>query len=127
MLLLIDMQQGELDVARLPPIDGADGLVEHAEVLLAAARRSQTPVFYVQHCNEAGQAFEQGTLHWLIVERLTPTPGVAEDARRTWPTEGRVAQHISDQVNRNLRALAAMPCSKQQFVERLAAPVAPAA
>ena len=121
------MQQGAPDAARLPPIDGADGLVEHAEVLLAAARRSQTPAFHVQHCIEADQAFEQGTLHWLIVERLTPTPGVAEDARRTGPTEGRPAQHVSDQVNRDLRALGAMPCSTQQFVERLAAPAAPAA
>ncbi len=174
-LLVIDMQQGAFDGVRLPPIDRADGLLNHAEQLLAAARGSRTAVVHVQHCDEAGQAFERGTPQWLFHERLTPLLGeavvqklassafegtnlqdtlkrlsartlvvcglqseicvsntaksalslsfdvlVAEDAHSTWPSAGRSAKLICDQVNHDLRVLGASPCPTHQLVKRLA-------
>jgi nicotinamidase-related amidase len=178
-LLVIDMQQGAFDGVRLPPIHRASDLLERVEQLLAAARGSLTPVIHVQHCDEAGQAFEQGTPHWLFHPRVAPLPGevviqkrassafegtqlqevleqwgtgtvvvcglqsefcvsntsksalalglqvqVAADAHSTWPSAGRSAQHISDQVNRDLQGLGAVLLPTTGLVKQLAAQAA---
>jgi len=74
-LLVIDIQRGAFDGARCPPIDRADALVANALSLIDAARGGGTPVVFIQHCDEPGQAFEENTPHWDIHEALTPRPG----------------------------------------------------
>jgi nicotinamidase-related amidase len=73
-LLVIDIQRGAFDGARCPPIDRATELVGNARALVDAARESGTPVVFVQHCDEPGQAFEEGTPHWDFHEELAPLP-----------------------------------------------------
>ena len=57
-LLVIDIQRGAFDGARCPVIDRAAELVSHARMLVAAARESSTPVVFIQHLDDAGEAFE---------------------------------------------------------------------
>jgi nicotinamidase-related amidase len=74
-LLVIDIQRGAFDGARCPPIDRAEALVASALSLIDAARDSGTPIIFIQHCDEPGQAFEENTPHWDIHEALTPRSG----------------------------------------------------
>jgi nicotinamidase-related amidase len=74
-LLVIDIQRGAFDGVRCPPIDRTTELVANAALLIAAARDAQSPVVFVQHCDEAGAPFEEGTPHWELHEQLVPNPG----------------------------------------------------
>ena len=74
-LLVIDIQQAAFDGIRCPPIDSPDRLVRNACTLIDAARAGGHPVVFVQHCEEPGQPFEEGSEHWQLHEALAPTPG----------------------------------------------------
>ena len=74
-LLVIDIQRGAFDGVRCPPIDRADTLVGNAASLVAAARDAGLPIVFVQHCEGAGEPFEEGSPHGEFVEALSPQPG----------------------------------------------------
>ncbi|MEP6873622.1 MAG: isochorismatase family protein [Burkholderiales bacterium] len=73
-LLVIDIQRGAFDGVRCPRIDRSVELVSRANTLIKAARRSGTPVVFIQHCDDAGEAFEEGTPHREFHEEITPLP-----------------------------------------------------
>jgi nicotinamidase-related amidase len=73
-LLVIDIQRGAFDGARCPTIDRSTDLVNNARALVDAARASGTPIVFIQHCDEPGQPFEEGTPHWEFHEDLSPLP-----------------------------------------------------
>ena len=74
-LLVIDLQRGAFDGARCPPIADAQPLIERATSLVAAARAAGTPIVFIQHCDTAGEPFEEGSPHWLLHEALVPLHG----------------------------------------------------
>jgi nicotinamidase-related amidase len=74
-LLVIDIQRGAFDGVRCPPIDRPAELVANASSLIAAARDAGSPVVFVQHCDEVGAPFEEGTQHWELHEQLAPKSG----------------------------------------------------
>lgn len=57
---------------RCPPIDRPTELVANASSLITAARDAKLPVVFVQHCDEPGAPFEEGTPHWELHEQLVP-------------------------------------------------------
>ncbi len=71
-LLVIDIQRGAFDGVRCPPIDRPIELVTNALLLVAAARDAELPVVFVQHCDEAGSPFEEGTPHWHLHGEFVP-------------------------------------------------------
>jgi len=74
-LLVIDLQRGAFDGVRCSPIDEPEKLVDNARLLLAAARKSATPVVFVQHCDAKGDVFEEGSVHGELHDALAPQPG----------------------------------------------------
>jgi nicotinamidase-related amidase len=74
-LLVIDIQRAAFDGIRCSPIDSPDRLVRNACALVEAARAGGHPVVFVQHCEEPGQPFEEGTEQWQLHESLPPTLG----------------------------------------------------
>lgn len=74
-LLVIDVQRGAFDGARCEPIADAQRLVDHCVALVGAAREAAVPIVFIQHCDEAGQAFEEGSPHWELHESLQPLAG----------------------------------------------------
>ncbi len=74
-LLVIDIQRAAFDGARCPPIDRPAELVANASSLITAARDAGSTVVFVQHCDEPGAPFEEGTPHWELHEQLVPKPG----------------------------------------------------
>jgi len=74
-LLVIDIQRGAFDGERIPRIDRAETLVESATALIDAARTGGTPIVFIQHCDGAGDVFEEGSPHWELHEALAPRPG----------------------------------------------------
>lgn len=74
-LLVIDIQKSAFNGVFFPAIDRADSLVANACLLVAAARVSETPAIFIQHCAGVGEPFEEGTPHWQFHERLTPRVG----------------------------------------------------
>ena len=76
-LLVIDIQRGAFDDVRCPPIHSPQRLVDNACSLVEAARAGGHPIVFVQHCDEPGQPFEEGTPHWQLHELLVPAPGDA--------------------------------------------------
>jgi nicotinamidase-related amidase len=81
-LLVIDLQRGAFDGVRCPPVAEAPALIGHALELLAAARAAAVPVVFVQHCEGAGEPFEEGTVHGELHEALAPLPGEAVVKKR---------------------------------------------
>lgn len=74
-LLVIDIQRGAFDGVRCPPIDAPDRLIDNASTLIAAARAGGSPVVFVQHCEGAGEPFEEDTVHGQLHAQLVPAPG----------------------------------------------------
>ncbi len=74
-LLIIDVQRGAFDGLRCPPIASSERLLAHASALLVAARGGGHPVVFVQHCDEPGSPFEEGTEHGQLHEALAPATG----------------------------------------------------
>ena len=74
-LLVIDMQRGAFDGARCPPIDRPSTFLESVLALVGAARAGGRPIVFIQHCDSAGNVFEEGTQHWKLHKGLAPQPG----------------------------------------------------
>jgi nicotinamidase-related amidase len=73
-LLVIDLQPGAFDGVRWSVISEPDRLIGNALALVTAVRRSSRPVIFVQHCEGAGEVFEEGTVHGQLHESLAPLP-----------------------------------------------------
>jgi len=74
-LLVIDLQRGAFDGVRSSVISEPDRLIGNALALLRAARKSSIPIIFIQHCEGAGEVFEEGSVHGQLHESLTPLPG----------------------------------------------------
>ena len=74
-LLVIDVQTGAFDGQRCPPIADADRLLSTTQGLIAAARAATLPVIHVQHGDDAGQVFEEGSAQWHIHPKVVPASG----------------------------------------------------
>ena len=70
-LLVIDVQRGAFDGQRCPPIDRPQTFVESVVALVGAARAGGVPIVFIQHCDGAGDVFEEGTPHWKLHAALT--------------------------------------------------------
>lgn len=73
-LLVIDLQRGAFDGARIAPISHADALIGHAVELVTAARDTGVPIVFVQHGEDEGP-FEESSLHWELHDALDPRRG----------------------------------------------------
>jgi nicotinamidase-related amidase len=74
-LLVIDLQLGMFNGARLAPIHAGEALLARVCGLLDRARAAGMPVVYVQHCGGAGHLLERGTANWQIHPAIVPGPG----------------------------------------------------
>jgi len=74
-LLVIDLQRGAFDGVRSSVISEPDRLIGNALALVSAARKSSIPIIFIQHCEGAGEVFEEGSVHGQLHESLTPLPG----------------------------------------------------
>ena len=74
-LLVIDVQAGAFDGQRCPPIAEADQLLSTTQGLIAAARAASASVIHVQHGDDAGQVFEEGSTQWHIHASVAPAAG----------------------------------------------------
>ena len=74
-LLVIDIQRAAFDGVRCPPMDSPEQLVRSACALVGAARESGRPIVFIQHCEGAGEPFEEGSVHWQLHESLVPQEG----------------------------------------------------
>ena len=74
-LLVIDVQTGAFDGQRCVPIADADRLLSTTQGLIAAARAADLPVIHVQHGDDAGQVFAEGSAQWHIHPSVAPAPG----------------------------------------------------
>jgi nicotinamidase-related amidase len=72
-LIIIDVQRGMFAFPEMQPFN-ASGTVSNIAALLAQARTTSTPVFFVQHQGEAGHPLEPGTPGFPVHEALTPLP-----------------------------------------------------
>jgi nicotinamidase-related amidase len=69
-LLIIDVQAGMYPETN--PVHNGDALLERIQSLIAKARSSEAPIFYVQHNTGPGKPLEQGTPGWEIHPSITP-------------------------------------------------------
>ncbi len=72
-LLVIDVQIGAFDGKLLPAIPMGDDLLSKIEILIGAARKSDVPVIYIQHCAADGllvKDTEAWPIHPLLAPRL---------------------------------------------------------
>lgn len=70
-LVIIDVQRGMFAFPDMQPHDGS-ATVERIASLLAKARLTETPVFFVQHEGEPGHPLEPGTAGFPFHEALSP-------------------------------------------------------
>ena len=80
-LMVIDVQQGMFAFPESPPHDGA-AVVERIRGLIAAARRQQKPVFFVQHDGDPGDVLAQDAPGFAYHPALTPLPGDTVSVKR---------------------------------------------
>lgn len=72
-LVIIDVQQGMFGNPENQPYDG-EGVVSRLADVLARARASGTPVYFVQHDGGAGTPLAVGSPGFAYREELTPLP-----------------------------------------------------
>jgi nicotinamidase-related amidase len=80
-LVIIDVQRGMFSFPDMQPHD-AEGTVGRIADLLAQARSTATPVFFVQHEGEVGHPLERGTNGFPFHEALTPLDSESVTAKR---------------------------------------------
>ena len=73
-LVVIDVQQIMFAMPDYPPCEG-EAVVDRIAGLIAKARASGTPVFYVQHDEGPGTPMHPGTPGFPFHPKLTPQPG----------------------------------------------------
>jgi nicotinamidase-related amidase len=71
-LLVIDVQIGMFDGVNMPPVYNGPTLLTNIQCLLAQARRTVTPIVFVQHMGHPGHPLEPGTPGWPLHPSLTP-------------------------------------------------------
>jgi nicotinamidase-related amidase len=69
-LLIIDVQVGMFPETN--PVYNGNTLLKRIQSLIAKARTSEVPIFYVQHNTGPGKPLEQGTSGWEIHPSITP-------------------------------------------------------
>ena len=69
-LVIIDVQNGMFEEEY--PVYQGEILLRNIKDLLARARTSGTPVFYVQHNEAVGKQLETGTFNWEIHPEIAP-------------------------------------------------------
>jgi nicotinamidase-related amidase len=72
-LVVIDVQRGMFHIPDFSLHDG-EGTVERIAALVARARESRTPVFFVQHDGGPDHPFHPGKPGFPFHEKLTPQP-----------------------------------------------------
>jgi nicotinamidase-related amidase len=70
-LLIIDVQVG-MFLDEFPVYHG-EQLLNNIKQLIAKARTTNTPIFYIQHTEEVGEQLEFGTKEWEIHPELSVT------------------------------------------------------
>jgi len=71
-LIVIDMQCGMFAGDLHGQMHEGDVLLENTSRLISAARTSDLPIIYIQHCAYPGQALVKGTRAWEIHPNITP-------------------------------------------------------
>lgn len=71
-LLVVDQQAGAFDGKLIPPIYEGERLIDLTKQLIAAARRANMNVIYIQHCAAEGVLIKD-TEAWQIHPSLAPT------------------------------------------------------
>ena len=69
-LLVIDLQRGAFDGVRWSVISEPQRLLGNTLALIGAARKCSLPIIFVQHCEGAGEVFEEGSVHGELHESL---------------------------------------------------------
>jgi nicotinamidase-related amidase len=72
-LVVIDVQRGMFQLPNYPLHDG-EGTVERIAALIARARESRTPIFFVQHDGGPDHPFHPGKPGFPFHEKLAPLP-----------------------------------------------------
>lgn len=67
-LVVIDVQEGIFSLPQ--PVHAAEEFLENVENLLDKARKSDTPIVFVQHNGAAGHPLEKGNAGWKLHPRL---------------------------------------------------------
>lgn len=80
-LMLIDVQEAMFSYPDMKLHD-EEGVMTRIESLLERARRSGTPVIYIQHTED--QEYTKGLPTWEISSRIRPLPGDAVVEKPTW-------------------------------------------
>ncbi|HLO10663.1 MAG TPA: cysteine hydrolase family protein [Pseudoneobacillus sp.] len=70
-LLIIDVQVGMF--LNDNPVHNGKQLLNNIKYLIAKARATNTPIFYIQHNEPAGEQLEFGSSEWEIHPELSPT------------------------------------------------------
>ena len=73
-LVVIDVQKIMFSIPNFQPYDG-EAVVNRIAGLIAAARASGTPIFFVQHHALDEKAMQPGAPGFAFVDKLTPGPG----------------------------------------------------
>ena len=81
-LLVIDVQNGLFSIANAP-VYHRERLISNMLELVEKARKSNIPVFYVQHCSERGGLLEPNTQGWIICSAISPVQGDPIIEKRT--------------------------------------------
>ncbi|KAB7672625.1 cysteine hydrolase family protein [Bacillus sp. B1-b2] len=69
-LLVIDVQTGMYQEGNV--VYKGEILLENLKNLIAKARSTKTPIFFIQHNGPVGHPLEKGTLGWNIHPEITP-------------------------------------------------------
>ena len=73
-LVVIDVQKAMFQIPELAPLDG-EAVVDRIATLIAAARESSAPVFFVQHDGGPGDPFHPGKPGFPFHDKLAPRAG----------------------------------------------------
>jgi len=73
-LVIIDHQKGMFDIPNHPPFDG-NGVTDRIARLIAKARDTEAPIFYVQHDGGPDNEFHNSKPGFPFVEAIAPRTG----------------------------------------------------
>lgn len=71
-LVLVDLQTAAFDGVEIPPVHGADSLLQNVQALLQAARGARLRVVHIQHSARPGEVFAEGARGWPIFAPVAP-------------------------------------------------------
>ena len=73
-LIVIDIQTGAFDGKEIPPVHAGRELLQRVGQLIAAARTASIPVFFIQHCAQAGQLLVKWSPAWALHPSIQAKP-----------------------------------------------------